>query len=62
MPPATPPLVCQSASSLDTPGDGGPRKITTQELFQAGSEVLIQHGAETYRLRITKAGKLILNK
>lgn len=32
------------------------------ELFQGTREVLIEHKGETYRLRITKSGKLILHK
>ncbi|MGZ0171606.1 MAG: hemin uptake protein HemP [Planctomycetales bacterium] len=37
-------------------------EITTTELFRGQTEVLIHHGAETYRLRVTKSGKLVLNK
>lgn len=36
--------------------------ITTAELFRGQTEVLIYHGADTYRLRVTKSGKLVLNK
>jgi hemin uptake protein HemP len=38
------------------------RSIRSEDLLQGAREVLIQHGQETYRLRLTKAGKLILNK
>lgn len=38
------------------------RRIPSAELFQGRQAVLIQHGKEVYRLLITKAGKLILNK
>lgn len=31
-------------------------------LFQGSQEILIDHKGETYRLRITKNGKLILTK
>lgn len=31
-------------------------------LFAGGSEVVIAHGAETYRLRLTRQNKLILTK
>lgn len=38
------------------------RAVRSEDILQGAREVLIQHGAETYRLRLTKAGKLILNK
>jgi hemin uptake protein HemP len=38
------------------------RTVRSEDLLQGGKEVLIQHGQEMYRLRLTKAGKLILNK
>ena len=34
----------------------------SEELFRDQREVLIRHGEELYRLRITRQGKLILNK
>lgn len=34
----------------------------SQELFNGTREVLIEHDSTYYRLMITKAGKLILNK
>ncbi len=36
--------------------------VNSQELFQGKREIIIQHLNEQYRLLITKAGKLILNK
>ena len=39
-----------------------PNVIPSTELFNGKREILIQHGQELYRLRVTKAGKLILNK
>ena len=36
--------------------------LRTAELFKGDREVLIEHNGETYRLRITRGGKLILNK
>lgn len=44
------------------PGAGDPVCISTRELFRACREVLIEHHGETYRLRVTKNGKLILTK
>ena len=36
--------------------------MTSAALFQGGKEIVIRHGSEEYRLRITRAGKLILTK
>lgn len=36
--------------------------LISEELFQGQREVLIQHAGELYRLRLTRNGKLILNK
>lgn len=42
----------------------GPEKrvIRSEDLFKNEREILIIHGEACYRLQITKAGKLILNK
>jgi hemin uptake protein HemP len=37
-------------------------RITSTELLQGRQQVEIEHGGELYRLRVTKAGKLILTK
>lgn len=39
-----------------------PAALESRALFQGATEVLIRHGLETYRLRQTQAGKLILTK
>lgn len=39
-----------------------PKVISSQELFLGSQEILIRHNKDLYRLLITKAGKLILNK
>lgn len=36
--------------------------IASEDLFRGSNEVLIRHGDETYRLRLTRNGKLILQK
>ena len=36
--------------------------LRSNELFSGNREVTIEHGGAYYRLMITKAGKLILNK
>lgn len=39
-----------------------PRRLESTTLFGARDEVLIAHQGETYRLRRTRQGKLILTK
>lgn len=36
--------------------------LTTEELFGGATEIGIAHQGLTYRLRITRQGKLVLNK
>ena len=38
------------------------RIIRTEDLLQGASEILLRHGSAVYRLRVTRAGKLILTK
>ena len=38
------------------------REITSADILQGAREVLIRHGEETYRLILTRNGKLILHK
>ena len=38
------------------------REIDSSSLLQGEKEILIRHGDEVYRLRLTKNGKLILQK
>lgn len=57
-----PPVGSPDPSSVETSNEGTARTFTTEQLFLTESEVRIQHGKKTYRLRITKAAKLILNK
>ena len=38
------------------------RLCTSDDLFHGAREVVIRHGSEEYRLRITRSGKLILTK
>ncbi len=40
----------------------GPRPLDSVQLFNGREEILIVHGNETYRLRRTRQGKLILTK
>ena len=48
--------------SQPSKGDQAPRTIDSAELLQGAREVVIRHGKETYRLRLTRQGKLILHK
>ncbi len=50
---------CSGNSSQD---ERKPECLISQELFRGGREVAIVHNGQTYRLKITKSGKLILNK
>ncbi len=36
--------------------------VTSQSLFKGAQEIAIEHQGSIYRLRITRQGKLILNK
>jgi hemin uptake protein HemP len=38
------------------------RVVRSEQLFGHGRELIIKHGQEEYRLRITRADKLILTK
>ncbi len=49
-------------SANPQPGAQCPRPLESAELFGNRDEVLIAHGGETYRLRRTRQGKLILTK
>jgi hemin uptake protein HemP len=37
-------------------------KIASEQLMKGKREIIIQHGLEEYRLKITASGKLILTK
>jgi hemin uptake protein HemP len=52
------------ASCLDVQGQppGRPDTIAGEQLFSGRQEILIDHNGDTYRLRITRNGKLILTK
>ncbi len=57
---APPPAHALAHAPLPHPG-ARPRYISAQ-LFGEHTEVEIQHGESTYRLRLTSLGKLILTK
>lgn len=39
-----------------------PVAVSSDDLFKGAKEVLILHAGETYRLRLTRNGRLILTK
>lgn len=43
-------------------GEGQARVMRSDEIFQGGREVRIEHEESVYRLRLTRKGKLILHK
>jgi hemin uptake protein HemP len=43
-------------------GDRAPPVIDSADLFGSATEIAITHADAVYRLRITRQGKLILNK
>jgi hemin uptake protein HemP len=54
-------------ATVPTPGarvvdDAGRHTVRSSDLFRGGKELVIRHGGEEYRLRITRTGKLILTK
>ncbi|HUQ69934.1 MAG TPA: hemin uptake protein HemP [Planctomycetaceae bacterium] len=51
----------QTGEHSSTPASPVP-SVNSAELLRGHRELLIQHDGETYRLRLTKTGKLILNK
>ncbi|HEY4200691.1 MAG TPA: hemin uptake protein HemP [Devosiaceae bacterium] len=59
---ATPQAPAQSASPRPRTVLQGPRRFNTAELFGEATEVEIEHEDALYRLKITRQGKLILNK
>jgi hemin uptake protein HemP len=42
--------------------DAKPRMIDSRELFRGETEIQITHDGAIYRMKITRQGKLILNK
>jgi hemin uptake protein HemP len=51
-----------AAAASNSPADRVRELWRSEELLGEKTEVLIQHGSETYRLRRTRQGKLILYK
>ena len=51
-----------SGESHRTEPPARPPIVRTEQLFGSRREIIIKHGQEEYRLRITRADKLILTK
>jgi hemin uptake protein HemP len=61
--PQTSALPADPPATTGAPAAGASRESwRSEELLGERTEVLIQHGNETYRLRRTRQGKLILYK
>ena len=60
-------MISQQDPESTTPGGrssagSGVKRIKVSELLQGEREVILEHDAQDYRLRITANGKLILTK
>ncbi|MBI5786784.1 MAG: hemin uptake protein HemP [Rhodocyclales bacterium] len=60
----TSPSTPAAAGSPPASGRRGPapRPLDSVTLLGGGTELLIRHGTETYRLRVTRQNRLILTK
>ena len=56
---ARPPADSEGTPGTDRPGG---RRIDSASLFRGREEIVITHSGREYRLRITRADKLILTK
>ena len=54
--------VVTSTQSVCNKQESAYRSMTSEDLFAGRRELLIKHATESYRLRITNQGKLILTK
>jgi hemin uptake protein HemP len=59
-PPPRPPT--SSYVMPTAPASSAPRVVPSTALFEGQRELIIQHGSDSYRLRVTASGKLILTK
>lgn len=62
MPTRASPPIHAATPSPPTARPAHPQPLDSHKLFGGTQEVLIRHGNEMYRLRQTRAGKLILTK
>ncbi len=52
----------QPDNEADKAGDASTRRWLLTDLLGGAREVVIEHGSDTYRLRLTSKNKLILTK
>ncbi len=52
----------KAAGAAQSSGLSTMRRISSDELLAGQRELVIEHGGDEYRLRITSKGKLILTK
>ena len=57
----SPPRTAPSSMTATRPG-ASPRRMTSAQLLDGGTEVEIEHRGSMYRLRLTSLDKLILTK
>ena len=62
VPPADTPPAPMASPAAARPVAKAPPRFTSAQLFGTAQEVLIEHASQTYRLRRTALGKLILTK
>lgn len=55
-------MTATPTSPEDDPASPEIRRINTADLFQGSREIILLHNGEDYRLRLTRADKLILTK
>ena len=56
------PYIAGVRDSCPSRAETDPGWIDSRDLFRCRDEIVIKHGGQMYRLRITRYGKLILNK
>jgi hemin uptake protein HemP len=55
-------IVPEPVAAPERPASAQQTVFTSEQLFGSAIEIGIAHHGETYRLRITRQGKLVLNK
>lgn len=55
-------LIPMTSPPQSPPPPVRPPRLDSRQLLQGGKEIVITHGSEEYRLRLTAGGKLILTK
>jgi len=52
----------EASAARDGAGQAAPRRLLSRDLLADAQEIIIEHQGESYRLRCTSKGKLILTK